>query len=113
MASPLQVHYDTLSDYLQWMLENQSDEDEFEVPVFTWQNTEYSCNYSWTQQRDLGAGGFIPTDGLVIEPLEPLDGTPESEQKITFLNREFRIRTVKMAAGKNPTLTCYDPAKGS
>lgn len=111
--TPYDTHQNTLADYLAWLTQHQSS-GSTAVPVFTWQGSEYACNYSRLQQRDLGAGGYVPMEDLTLEVLTPMPSPgPQSEQMITFEAKEYRIRTVQTAAGKNPKLVCYDPARGS
>lgn len=118
-STPYQVHEDTLSNYLGWLtLFSSGNEAENLLPgKFTWPipsgGAEYSCNYSLVQQRDLQPGGYTPMDDLVLEVLQPMpEPGPQSEQLVTFKAKNYRIRTVKKAAGKHPQLICYDPARG-
>jgi len=117
MPTPFDAHADTLADYLGWLTFGISATDDLSsivAPVFTWQSNEYTCNFSLLQQRDLREGGYTPVDDLVIEVLQPMpEPGPMSEQLITFKGKDYRIRTVKTAAGKYPQLVCYDPARGT
>jgi hypothetical protein len=114
--SAFDVHQDSMARYLVWLSSagGESDEDsQALVPTFTWKNQDYACNYSLVKQHDLGPGGSIPMDDLILEVLEPMEETPEPEQMLTLNDSEFRIRSVHLAPGKNPRLVCYDPARGA
>ena len=112
------VHADTLANYLDWLNATSTPaEAELEISKvgsFTWQNSDYACNFRLSQKRDLQAGGFIPMDDLVIEVLQEMtEPGPQSEQKVIFKGKSYLIREVRTAAGKYPQLICYDPARGA
>lgn len=124
-TTPFQVHAQTLADYLAWLNAqagggSDPSDPNATVPVFTWRNANYACNFSWTEQKYLDQGGYVQTQMLVLEVLEPMpviraDQIPGPAVKdvIQFLNKDFRVEIVKHANGKNPQLTCWDLSRGA
>lgn len=127
-TNPLDVHTQTLAQYLAWLQAtpgsstgatnggnaSSSGNSLNPVPVFTWQNVDYSCNYSWHKGSYLDEGGFVVGDQLIIEVLEPMaDPGPQKKQLITFQGQSMRIQFIDLAAGKYPKLTCWDPSRGA
>lgn len=125
MPNALDIHKQTLSQYLAWLQAGSTPSNADAtatspnnslnpVPVFTWKDLDYSCNYSWHKGKYLDQGGLVNQDSLVIEVLEPMaDPGPQELEMITFQGKLMRIQFIDLAAGKYPKLTCWDPSRGA
>ena len=129
MPLPLDIHAETLAQYLKWLNTSTGgtgtggpvpEGAPSSVPVFTWMGKDYQCNFGWTERKYFDQGGFVVTSDLVIEVLEPMevkreDGVagPALKDILTFQGRDWRVEVLKHVFGKNPQITCWDPARGS